>query len=692
MYHPKVIADSVTKMERALGLDLRSYSFSEVEGFEHRLREVTWEPGLDTVLATQPEDVQAYILNELALSQCDWRYWSERYCKISNDAGVIVPVRLWPSQEKVFELVQQQELKAFIDWQDGAKLSMQAKIWIIIAKARQLGLTVIGEDLVAHLTLLFSNTRSIIASDDIRTNSPKLYRVFNMMYNNMPKWMQPPCTANVKAVNMHFGAIESDLVVSGGNQKNTMGQGMTIDAVHLTEMSTWRDDVARGIEEDLKPAFKSSKKHHSIFIIESTGKGGKGNYFYDQWDACVKGVGHLAPIFIGWHSCPEKYERRDDGIVIGDDVLSLARRLKEEQNVTLTKEQLCWYQFEKRAAEATGDLQIFLQEYPSSAEEAFQFGLRSVFPIEVRNKIRNEVRRPLAVYDINWAARRLKVEPMGDRSPIEYQQQGRGLDVDEWLNSADDSKADNRLIIWEMPKRGYVYTVGMDVSYGHDGMDNSAIQVVRVGNRWAEDEQVAEWSGNRNPAELDIPAWIMGNLYVDAYEGVPAKMAIETNEGSPGILVQTKLLERGYGNFYVTRRRDRIGGGYTKSIGWHTNVSTREPLIHMGVDAVKKGILTLNSTGTLKEMDTFVVTMTTEGKRKIEHAPRYHDDRLIALFIAYSAAHDGDTSVVADERARFYERMKQPTEKKVRQYQLLPVSAEQVNEMWEQSMDNYGGL
>jgi hypothetical protein len=649
-----------------MGLDLRPYTFAEVEEFAARLREVSWEKGLDATLETQPEDVQRYVLNELALSQCDWRYWSERYCKVVDDRGHTVPVRLWPSQERIFNMVAQQEYEHWGQTEKGKE--MVAKIAIIIAKARQLGLTVIGEDLVAHLVLLFKNTRSIIASDDIRTNSPKLYRVFSTIYDNLPGWMQPPSESRVKATNMHFGHINSDLVVGGGNQKNTLGQGMTIDAVHLTEMSTWRDDVARAIEEDLKPAFRSSKKHHSIFIMESTGKGGKGNYFFDQWDAACRGLGMFKPIFIGWHSCPEKYSLKSD-IEIRPDIQALARRIEDEQGTKLSRDQLAWYQTERMAAEATGDLQIFLQEYPSSADEAFQFGVRSVFPIEVRNRVRNSCRTPLAVFDVDWNAKKLV-----------------RIDTLNWIQSPDPDKAANRLILWEQARAGYTYVVGVDVSYGHEGQDNSAIQVVRVGNRWEKDEQVAEWSGNVDPAQLDTVAWMLGHMYTDRIEGWPAKMAIESNEGSPGILVQSRLKDRGYSNFYIMKRPNRIGGGWTGIMGWQTTPGTRDPLIMEGIDAIKRDILQINSPFTVEEMSTFVVKMTESGTRKIEHADRCHDDRLMALFIAFKVAHEGENRAVAEERAIRLEQMKAPTPRKIVSFQQMPISADQVNDYWEENI------
>ena len=673
MYHPKVTSEARTQLEQSLKLTLREYTRAEVEEFAYRLREVDWAAGLGVVLPGQPQDVQAYIMNELLLSKVDWRYWSERYCRIVDDAGRVVPVVLRPSQEKVLEKIAAAELRAWEEWKERKELAeLSAKIRLILVKARQVGGTVVGEDLVAHLTLLHKNTRSIIASDDIRTNSVKLYRVFSLMFDNLPGWMRPTAESRVKATNMHFQELNSDLVVGGGNQKNTLGQGMTIDAVHLTEMSTWAPDVAEAVDEDLKPAFESSRKHHTLFMIESTGQGGKGNWFHDQYQAAATGKSRYIPMFLGWHSCPDKWALYDPGVVIAPETESLAKRLEGEQpGLKLTRDQLVWYQTTKADYESRGQLQKFLQEFPSSAEEAFQMGVKSVFSIEVRTRVRNECKVPVGVFDVDFQKGKLKEVELGG-----------------FLSDPSEEKALNRILMWEKPRAGFTYVVGVDASYGVDGGDNSCVSVVRVGNRWEKDEQVAEWSGNIPPAWLDVVAWILGHIYKDKIEGLPALMAIETNPGSPGIVCQTRLLERNYPNFYVMKRPNKVGGGWTRDIGWHTTEATRTPLLETGVDAVNRGLLKVNSPFFVSEMGTFVVKMTPTGRRKLEHADGYHDDRIFALFIAYYVAHEGDVSSLAEDRARYWQQKQDPTPRQVRQFQQIMGTQEDLMRSWEERAED----
>lgn len=673
MYHPKVVAATIGAQESALGLSLREFTIPEVEEMAYRLRDVDWSLGTEAILPSLAEDLQMYILNEKILCPINWRYWSERYCKVVDDYGRLVSVKLFPAQERILSSLMEQELAAWERMQEDPNSSqLSAKMRLILVKARQVGGTVAGEDLVAHMTLLYKNTRSIVASDDIRTNSVKLYRVFSTIYDNLPPWMKPVVESRVKATNMHFEGLNSDLVVGGGNQKNTLGQGMTIDAVHLTEMSTWVPDVAEAVDEDLKPAFESSRKHHTLFLIESTGQGGKGNWFYDQYNAARSGKSSFKSLFLGWHSRPDKWTRFAPEVLLTPTTLALARRIEDEQGVALTRDQLVWYQTERADYESRGKLGVFLQEYPSSDEEAFQLGVRSVFPIEVRTSVRNGCKAPIAVFGVDYGGEKLVLE-----------------NLQEWLDDASPEKAEDKVLLWELPRRGFTYVLAVDASYGLDGGDRSAIQVIRVGNRWEGDEQVAEWAGNVPPTQVDTVAHLLGFKFKDKLEDFPAMIAVEVNPGSPGIVCQTRLIERGYPNFYIMRRPNRVGGGYTGSIGWSTTPATRTPLVETGVDAIKKGHLTINSPWTVGEMNTFVAKMSPTGAKKMEHAEGYDDDRLMSLFIAYYVAHDGETSVVAEERARRLEEELRPKEVKVgRSYQTSSISREDMFAEWEERMQN----
>ena len=136
------------------------------------------------------------------------------------------------------------------------------------------------------------------------------------------------------------------------------------------------------------------------------------------------------------------------------------------------------------------------------------------------------------------------------------------------------------------------------------------------------------------------------------------------------------------------KRPNKLGGGWTRDIGWHTTEATRAPLLETGVDAVNRGLLRVNSPFFVSEMGTFVVKMTPTGRRKLEHADGYHDDRIFALFIAYYVAHEGDVSSLAEERARYWQQKQDPTPRQVRQFQQVIGTQEDLMRMWEERADD----
>lgn len=670
MYSPRVIATSRERLESTLGLPLREYTETEVLDFAFRLRDVEWE-GEETpsqIIARLPEDIQLYIFNEIQLSKIDFGYWCERYAKITDDRGRLSVLRPWPSQRALLDKLATMEAAEWDYFTTHPALSeFECKMMMVLLKSRQIGGTVISEALAAHLTVFFPHTRTVIGSDH-PDNSLRLFRVLTGIIDNLPGWMRPRTDARVKATNLHFPDLDSDVVVGSGNQRTTLGQGMTVDVAHLTELSTWTPENAMALDYDLRPAFASSRKHHSLLILESTGAGGKGNWFHDQYQAAAAGESLFKSLFVGWFMCPDKFAMRSDGVEFNPTTIGITERIKRESGVELSREQMTWYQLTRREAEAAGKLEIFLQEHPSFAEEAFQMGLKSVFTLETRSKVRAGCKVPAAVYDVNLTTQKL-----------------RAVNIDDYLRDQSPKKADNRLVIWEATKPGFIYVIGVDASYGMDGGDSSAIEVVRVGNRWAPDEQVAEWRGTISPGQLHIPAWIIGHVYTDKEMGLPGKMAVEVNPGSPGIVCQTDLMRRGYPHFYIYHKPLRQSGGFSKEVGWWTTPATRPSLTEKGRDAIVKGDLVINSPGVVEEMGSYVIAMTPSGRRELTHAPGYHDDRLMALFIAFYVAHEQDSVMMADERRMAHEKRFQPPEKRV-EFQTKGISMDQAMVEWETSM------
>lgn len=623
MYAQQIIDKNVEKIERTLKTPLRRFSLGEVEDFSYRMRDITWTAEGNPSRPLSADETVFVFANRL-LAKLDFEYFLTRFCKILTDEKKLQTIIPWPSQRKVLDALAAEEIRQ-------AETNV-CKIPLVLLKSRQVGGTVIGEALIAHLVFLSANTQGLVASDH-PDNSLKLYQILTRMYDSLPGWLRPSIEGRVKGTHLHFPLLDSDVIVGAGNQKTTLGQGMNIDISHLTELSTWEHPGY--IDEDLMPAFNSSRKHHSVILMESTGAGAKGNWFHDHFQAAWRKESSFKALFAAWFLRPNN--RLDaTGIEFKEHTLGMATRVQRESGVELDREQLAFYQITRRDYESKGKLDIFFQEYPSTVEEAFQTGLRSVFPIDIRARVRDNCKKPVGIYEVDSNRKKL-----------------RKVNLQSWLDSDDGTRWDNTLVMWEMPKRGATYIVAVDASYGV-GKDNAAIQVLRVGTTKTSDEQVAEWCGDINNLDLAKIAWVIGHVYRDMENDLPALMAVECNLGSPGMVTQTELLRMGYANLYVGRRPTRTEAILEKDYGWWTTAKTRPLITDMFKKYVISGDILINSQKLVEEMNSFVDLPSATGQLRhhLAAAPGYHDDRIMAMSIALYIAHELDVMNLADERRR----------------------------------------
>ncbi len=217
----------------------------------------------------------------------------------------------------------------------------------------------------------------------------------------------------------------------------------------------------------------------------------------------------------------------------------------------------------------------------------------------------------------------------------------------------------NTLQIFEHPRKGHRYVVGVDASEGL-GQDRSVAAVVRMATLEEPAEEVAQYVTDDTPPRafagiLDA----IGHLYVGP-DGLEAMLAIETN--LHGLSVQDTLqLHLGYRHFYVWEVFDQADPGkrFTTRLGWATTPRSRPILLdqfHTGATTLDPitgfSDLRVNSRFTMDEMRDF----STEGALwEAAASPGQHDDCVMALAIAHIVAWrlmGGETEPLADRRRR----------------------------------------
>lgn len=202
-----------------------------------------------------------------------------------------------------------------------------------------------------------------------------------------------------------------------------------------------------------------------------------------------------------------------------------------------------------------------------------------------------------------------------------------------------------RLLVWDAPSAQDRYVMGIDPGQGR-GKDRSVIQILRMGDETRPDEQVAEFASDAHgPLELSEVAAAIGRLY-GGTDG-EALAVVECNSAGGGDVCLFDMRARwGYNNHFVWKTYDKSKGLYTTRLGWWTNQLSRPKLIMRGVYGLVRGDLLVNSPFLLREMQHFEsdtllarqVSLTVQ--RDGSAHDRDHDDRVMAMLMAYWGAHD----------------------------------------------------
>ena len=184
--------------------------------------------------------------------------------------------------------------------------------------------------------------------------------------------------------------------------------------------------------------------------------------------------------------------------------------------------------------------------------------------------------------------------------------------AEEW----NENWRSGALWIWQEPKEGYEYIIGVDSAegVGEDG-DNSAFQVLNMQNM----EQVAEFSSNRVPPNLfSNVIQQIGILYNNAL------VVVENN--SIGSAVASNLfLTLGYDNLFHENKRNTEG-----KPGIKITSNNRSIYLEALQNRLINGTIIINSRRLVTELNTFVYD---RQKKRAEARKGRHDDLIMSLCI-----------------------------------------------------------
>lgn len=408
MYHQAIIAIQRAKIDRLLEKELPG-GLSETPVAEIP----AWQARMSTAFGKKGEQVRPltkeetrFVHNERLMGKISYAYWAERYDTINiagQALGRMYP--LWETQRLALEQIGAIQKERFDqDHPDG--------VIIDVLKARQGGISTLASSILKHRLTTHANTTGLLASD-VPDNSGHLYDMFERGIDHLPWWMKPTILERVKNDEMVFGT-ESRVFVAASKstrgadkadrssvdgKKGQLGRGKTISIYHLSELATWTNPGQ--IDTSFDPAVPYTPL--TFGVRESTAQGwGPRNWWYCDWQIAKAGKGRTRAVFLPWYA--EKTRNWLPAPVDwtpSPETLKHAQRAEEfgprwmKRAVSLTREQLYWYETKRAEAEEKDQLEGFLQEYPADDEEAFQMSGKSIFPTKLRERVKSQA-RPLS--------------------------------------------------------------------------------------------------------------------------------------------------------------------------------------------------------------------------------------------------------------------------------------------------------
>jgi hypothetical protein len=561
----------------------------------------------------------------------DTPYWAEHFAKIIDKKRKMVPLVPSAGQLEFDRLVEAQRAEG-------------KPMRVIALKARQVGISTWTQAKLVQRATLWENYSTMTVAQDRKTG-PKLYRMAEIMYRNLPDdkelAVKPPIGQHSSGSKLHFGDRSTGVWEAGTAFPNSTyevdtakegnaGRGATPQGVHCSELAFWDQ-----METKLIALLNGVPDEPETFVcLESTANGH--NEFKEWWDKAWSGESEWTAFFWPWWK-QEEYrldfvsEAEKEDFRIGEGQYGQEEPDLVEQ-FDLSLEQLNWRR--SKIASLGGDLRNFHQEYPATPEQAFlSTGQRVFDPYRVSLMKREaEQQDPPETSPDNpgpvWGEFEVASTVREERERGEVDVPNEAL----WVPRDGGAKVQPwRLWLPEdqFEAREGEFIIGVDVSGGMmestDEPDYQAIQVVNHKTR----EQVAEYRSRVEPDILAEQVLLAALWFNNAW------VAIERT-GGWGLPVIRKLFrEYQYPFLYRSKRFGSTNEKTEKKLGWDTTIRTKPDLIagmqaHIREDdlgGVKSRLLA-------SEFDTY---MRAENG-STGAAPKCYDDLLMAYMIAQFVA------------------------------------------------------
>jgi len=557
----------------------------------------------------------------------DFKLFAREQLKIRNE-----PFNFWPCQVPLLESVLRQ-----MDEKGFARC-----IWL---KARQIGASTLVQGLIAWRAMLWPHVNALVLADETK-RAADLFEISRSFYDHLDEDIRPIGRYHTRkelvfanpnpATRKSDPGLRSRIVIESAHKVNiAIGASWTI--AQLSEACRYKDHLF--VLDGIIPAVH--RVPGTMVILESSAHP-LGGWYRDFYEASERGETSFEAKFTPWMLQPEYYIcpkcgksypsicTSVDHLKVKFDTTADERHLMAEYG--LKYGHIRWMR--EKIGEMNNDLDLFKQSFPLESSDAWITPGIQVYSMEkLREHKKHNIQPHIRQAEIHQGPRILD-SPTG------------------------------KLLIWEEPKIGKKYDIGVDVCNAvsddeDDGeRDASAICVLERGTN----KQVAEWI-SKVVSAIDLATvlyWL--GLYYNT-----AQIAVETN--GIGIATNSQLAKLGYSNCYIWRYRDELVARYSKKTGWESSPRSKQYLVGFSTHELLNNNVIIRSELLLRELEVYVQ----KGYREWGNAPGFHDDRVTAWQIALL--------ISDDENFEKYYGMNSQLKRTVDAYGDLPIKKEP--EAWE---------
>lgn len=368
--------------------------------------------------------------------------WIQTFIKIADKDGNIVPFILTDEQRKLVENLAHQN---------------------IISKSRQLGISVVTVALSIRACVVNPNTNCVLISHN-QSSTNAVFDKLKQQFYSLPDWLRPKLIQNNRQA-LTFENGSSIVCMTAGNKDCGRGSTYSGGIVHLSEFAFWKDQ-----QRQLKSIMQAVTSSSTV-IIESTSNGY--NEYSNLFLQARNGENAFKPFFFNWINGRSLFKLQyDESVKLykaqHDDKMLTEEEYDEEEKALaklgMTPEQAVW----RRDKISISGLDAFHVEYPSTPEESFLATGSSVFD-------------NTKVIKLQQALSQSKVMPIV---------LDKIVGLPQILRPYVQNKS---LSVYQIPKVGMRYYIGVDVSEGLGGKHDYSTMFIMD----RDGKQVAEFRNNK---------------------------------------------------------------------------------------------------------------------------------------------------------------------------------------------------